>query len=408
MQRRRSSAVLQASTICTIRSAAIRWSPKACIPWGGALIDNLGNLFNKDHQLAHSYSTPHAASRRLDHARPTAAVNTKRMNAQRAFMVWTGLGLAALAVFVASLALGSIAVSPLRVMQALVSRSTDVIDEIVLSLRLPRALGGFAVGALLGMAGALLQVLLRNPLAEPYVLGVSGGAAAFALAAMLFSLSWWSVDVAAFTGAFLSILLVLGLARRELWRGEPQDTSPRLLLTGAVIAAGWGALITLMLAVAPENRLRGMVFWLTGDLNGVSMPWTALIALVIALIAIVPVAPQLNILLRGDVAAEALGVRVVQLRVRVYLVASLAAAAAVTTAGTIGFIGLVVPHVLRLAFGNDQRMLLPASALAGGLAVMGADLIARTVIAPAQLPVGVITALIGVPVFLWMLLRRAP
>jgi iron complex transport system permease protein len=167
-------------------------------------------------------------------------------------------------------------------------------------------------------------------------------------------------------------------------------------------------LITLMLAVAPENRLRGMVFWLTGDLNGVSMPWTALIALVIALIAIVPAAPQLNILLRGDVAAEALGVRVVQLRVRVYLVASLAAAAAVTTAGTIGFIGLVVPHVLRLAFGNDQRMLLPASALAGGLAVMGADLIARTVIAPAQLPVGVITALIGVPVFLWMLLRRAP
>jgi iron complex transport system permease protein len=330
------------------------------------------------------------------------------MNARRASMVWTVLGLAAISVFVASLALGSIAVSPLRVIHALVSQSTDVIDEIVLSLRLPRALGGFASGALLGMAGALLQVLLRNPLAEPYVLGVSGGAAAFALAAMLFSLSWWSVDAAAFAGAFLSILLVLGLARRELWRGEPQDASPRLLLTGAVIAAGWGALITLMLAIAPENRLRGMVFWLTGDLNGVAMPWTALIALAVALVAIVPVAPQLNILLRGDVAAEALGVPVVRLRLRVYLVASLAAAAAVTTAGTIGFIGLLVPHVLRLAFGNDQRMLLPASALAGGLAVMGADLIARTVIAPAQLPVGVITALIGVPVFLWMLLRRAP
>jgi iron complex transport system permease protein len=133
-----------------------------------------------------------------------------------------------------------------------------------------------------------------------------------------------------------------------------------------------------------------------------------LVVLAVALVAIVPVAPQLNILLRGDVAAEALGVPVVRLRLRVYLVASLAAAAAVTTAGTIGFIGLVVPHVLRLAFGNDQRMLLPASALAGGLAVMGADLIARTVIAPAQLPVGVITALTGVPVFLWMLLRRAP
>lgn len=333
------------------------------------------------------------------------------MSLTRATAIWVALAAAALAVFVASLALGSIALSPLRVIDALLhgrASSPDVIDEIVLSLRLPRALGGFAAGALLAMAGALLQVLLRNPLAEPYVLGVSGGAATFALAAMLAALPWWSVDAAAFAGAFLSIVLVLGLARRELWRGEPQDASPRLLLTGAVIAAGWGALITLMLAVAPENRLRGMVFWLTGDLNGVATPWAALIALVVVLAGIVPAAPQLNVMLRGDAAAQALGVPVVRLRLCVYLAASLAAAAAVTTAGTIGFVGLVVPHVLRLAFGNDQRMLLPAAALAGGLAVMGADLIARTVIAPAQLPVGVITALVGVPVFLWMLLRRSP
>jgi iron complex transport system permease protein len=179
-----------------------------------------------------------------------------------------------------------------------------------------------------------------------------------------------------------------------------------LLLTGAVIAAGWGALITLLLNLAPDNRLRGMLFWLTGDLNGGTMPWTALAALAIVLVAIVPVAPRLNVLLRGDAAAQALGVAVMPLRLRVYLVASLAAAAAVTTAGTIGFVGLVVPHMLRLAFGNDQRMLLPAAALGGGVAVMGADLIARTVIAPAQLPVGVITSMIGVPVFLWMLLHR--
>jgi iron complex transport system permease protein len=129
------------------------------------------------------------------------------------------------------------------------------------------------------------------------------------------------------------------------------------------------------------------------------------VALVVVLIAIVPVAPRLNVLLRGDAAAQALGVEVMPLRLRVYLAASLAAAAAVTTAGTIGFVGLVVPHMLRLAFGNDQRMLLPAAALGGGVAVMGADLIARLVIAPAQLPVGVITSIIGVPVFLWMLLR---
>jgi iron complex transport system permease protein len=331
------------------------------------------------------------------------------MTAQRAAAIWAALALLALVVFAASLALGSVPLSLSRVLGALMpsaGASADIADEIVRSLRLPRALAGFACGALLSLAGALLQVLLRNPLAEPYVLGVSGGAASFALVAMLAGATWWLVDVSAFAGALASILLVLGLARRELWRGEPQDTSPRLLLTGAVIAAGWGAIITLLLSVAPESRLRGMLFWLTGDLNGGPLPWAALVAVCVALAAIVPAGAQLNVLLRGDAAARTLGVQVVALRLRVYLVASLAAAAAVTTGGTIGFVGLVVPHMLRLAFGNDQRMLLPASALAGGAAVMGADLAARTLIAPAQLPVGVVTALAGVPVFLWMLLRR--
>jgi len=331
------------------------------------------------------------------------------MHAKRAVAIWCALAALTLIVLVASLALGSVPLTPARVLAALLPAhhaQADIAGEIVRTLRLPRALAGFACGALLAVAGALLQVLLRNPLAEPYVLGVSGGAASFALLAMMAGCAWWVVDSSAFAGAFVSILLVLGLARRELWRGEPQDTSPRLLLTGAVIAAGWGALITLLLTLAPDNRLRGMLFWLTGDLNGGGLPWLALMALAAVLVAILPAAPQLNVLLRGDVAAEALGVSVMRLRLRVYLVASLAAAAAVTTGGSIGFVGLVVPHTLRLAFGNDQRMLLPAAALGGGIAVMGADLIARTAIAPAQLPVGVITALIGVPVFLWMLLRR--
>lgn len=330
------------------------------------------------------------------------------MNAARAATIWIALGVAACVVLVASLALGSVALPVSRALTALLharAANPDIADEIVLTLRLPRALAGFASGALLALAGALLQVLLRNPLAEPYVLGVSGGAATFALAAMLASSPWWGVDLAACAGAFASIVIVLGLARRDVWRSG-QDASPRLLLTGVVIASGWGALITLMLSIAPENRLRGMIFWLTGDLNGAAPPWPALIALGVALAVTVPVAPQLNVLLRGDAAAHALGVPVARLRLRVYLVASLAAAAAVTTAGTIGFVGLVVPHLLRLAFGNDQRMLVPAAALGGGLAVMAADLAARTVIAPAQLPVGVVTALTGVPMFLWMLLRR--
>jgi iron complex transport system permease protein len=331
------------------------------------------------------------------------------MHARRAIVIWGVLGMLTLAVLLASLAFGSVPLTPSRVLAALWTSphaQPDFAREIVRALRLPRALAGFACGALLASAGALLQVLLRNPLAEPYVLGVSGGAASFALLAMLAGAAWWLIEASACAGAFVSILLVLGLARRELWRGEPLDTSPRLLLTGAVIAAGWGALITLLLTLAPDDRLRGMLFWLTGDLSGGTLPWPALAALCIVLAAILPAAPQLNVLLRGDAAAQALGIPVLRLRLRIYLVASLAAAAAVTTGGTIGFVGLVVPHTVRLAFGNDQRMLLPAAALAGGCAVMGADLLARTVIAPAQLPVGVITALAGVPVFLWMLLRR--
>lgn len=338
-----------------------------------------------------------------------------RMNARRAAFVWIVLALAALIVFVAALMLGSVSISPARAVLALAhlpghagadSRSSDMAGEIVRTLRLPRALAGFSCGALLALAGALLQVLLRNPLAEPYVLGVSGGAAAFAVAALFAGWASWLVDMASFGGALLSIALVLGLARHELWRGEPQEASPRLLLTGVVVATGWGAIITLLMALAPDERLRGIVFWLTGDLNGAANPWPALVALAVALAVCVPVAPQLNVLLRGDALAVSLGVPATRLRLRIYIVASLAAAASVTTAGTIGFVGLVVPHALRLVLGNDQRMLVPASALAGGIAVMGADLVARTVIAPAQLPVGVVTALVGVPVFLWMLLGR--
>jgi iron complex transport system permease protein len=338
-----------------------------------------------------------------------------RMNARRAAFVWTALALSAFAVFIAALMFGSVTISPSRAVLALLrlpwhasvdGQSNDVAGEIVRTLRVPRAIAGFSCGALLALAGALLQVLLRNPLAEPYVLGVSGGAAAFAVAVLFAGWAWWLVDVASFGGALLSIVIVLGLARREFWRGEPQEASPRLLLTGVVVATGWGAIVTLLLALAPDDRLRGIVFWLTGDLNGAASPWPALVVLAVALGVCMPVAPQLNVLLRGDTLAASLGVPVAQLRRRIFLVASLAAAASVTTAGTIGFVGLVVPHALRLVLGNDQRMLVPASALAGGVAVMGADLIARTVIAPAQLPVGVVTALVGVPVFLWLLLGK--
>jgi iron complex transport system permease protein len=184
------------------------------------------------------------------------------------------------------------------------------------------------------------------------------------------------------------------------------DASPRLLLIGVIMAAGWGALITLLLTLAPEARLRGMLFWLMGDLNGAESWAPALLVLACALAVSYPRARELNVLLRGEVLAHALGVRVAPLRRMIYLLASVATALAVTTAGAIGFVGLVVPHALRLALGNDQRMLLPASALAGGTLLLLADTVARSVLAPQQLPVGVITALLGVPAFMFLLTRN--
>jgi ABC-type cobalamin/Fe3+-siderophores transport system ATPase subunit len=199
------------------------------------------------------------------------------------------------------------------------------------------------------------------------------------------------------------MLLVFGLAH-----GEGGWTQSRLLLTGVIVAAGCGAVVTLMLAIAPEDRLRGMLFWLMGDLSQTGDPQLVLILLVAVLLIALPFARELNLLARGADVAQALGVAVRPLRRGVYLVASLATAAAVTHAGAIGFIGLIVPHLVRLATGNDQRLLLPASVLAGGSLLVIADTLARTVLAPQQLPVGVLTALIGVPVFLFLLTRGAP
>ncbi|MGP1678763.1 MAG: FecCD family ABC transporter permease [Burkholderiales bacterium] len=328
---------------------------------------------------------------------------------RRALLIWLSLAAAALAAFALALASGSMHLPPLELLQALISPGDSVAGEIVIRLRLPRALAAFAVGGLLALAGALMQVLLRNPLADPYILGLSGGAAVGALGAMLAGLGALAVNLGASAGALAAVALVFAFARRDFAHQQlygALDASPRLLLTGVIMAAGWGALITLMLTLAPQARLRGMLFWLMGDLNGVESWAPALLALALALALTYPSARELNVLLRGEALAHALGVRVAPLRRRIYLVASVATALAVTTAGAIGFVGLVVPHALRLALGNDQRVLLPASALAGGTLLLLADTAARSLLAPQQLPVGVITALVGVPAFMFLLTRR--
>jgi iron complex transport system permease protein len=287
---------------------------------------------------------------------------------RRALLIWLLLAACALATFALALATGSSRVAMPDLLQALFSSHDSLASEIVLKLRLPRALAAFATGGLLALAGALMQILLRNPLADPYVLGLSGGAAVGALGAMLAGLGALAIDLGAAGGALASILLVFALARRDFARQQmfgALDASPRLLLTGVVLAAGWGAIITVMLTVAPEAQLRGMLFWLMGDLNGAESWLPALLMLAAALAVIYPAARDLNVLLRGEAFAHALGVRVTRVRRTIYLVAAAATALAVTTAGAIGYVGLVVPHALRLALGNDQRVLLPACALAG-------------------------------------------
>jgi iron complex transport system permease protein len=319
---------------------------------------------------------------------------------RRALLILATLILLALASFWTALAAGSIAVAAGDVLSALFGQPAPGAD-VVLKLRLPRALAAFACGGLLALAGALMQVLLRNPLADPYILGISGGAGVGALFAMLLGLPALGIDGLAFAGALGAMLLVFGLAH-----GDGSWTQTRLLLTGVIVAAGCGALVALMLAVAPEDRLRGMLFWLMGDLAQATDTWPPLLVLAAALALAMPFARELNLLARGLLQAQALGVAVSRLRYAVYLLASLATAAAVTTAGSIGFVGLVVPHLVRLATGHDQRLLLPASVLAGGSLLVLADTLARTLIAPQQLPVGVLTALIGVPIFLFLLSRQ--
>ncbi|WP_436262677.1 FecCD family ABC transporter permease [Natronocella acetinitrilica] len=305
-----------------------------------------------------------------------------------------------MAAMVLAVAVGSVAI-PVSGLLGVISGDADALHRtLVLELRVPRVLAAFATGGLLAVAGALMQVLLRNPLADPYVLGLSGGAAVGALGAMLLGLGTVVVSGSAFAGALLSTVLVFGLAH-----GTGSWTPTRLLLTGVVVAAGWGAVITFMLVIGPTERIPGMLYWLMGDLAYARSPWPAVVVLALACALIVPLGRSLNVLARGPLQAATLGVAVRPLEWSVYVAASLLTATAVTTAGTIGFIGLIVPHMLRLVFGSDQRIILPASALAGGTLLVLADTLARTLIAPEQLPVGVITAMLGVPTFLYLLYR---
>jgi len=295
---------------------------------------------------------------------------------------------------------GSVDIALGELWQVLTGGGSPLHQTLILELRVPRALAAFATGGLLAVAGALMQVLLRNPLADPYVLGLSSGSSVGALLAMLLGLGGLVVSGAAFVGALISATLVFTLAN-----GGGSWTPTRLLLTGVIISAGWTALVTFMLAVSPSDKLPGMLYWLMGDLAYARSPWPALLVLLSICLLLLPLGRSLNVLARGPMQAAALGIAVKRMEWSIYILSSLLTAFAVTTAGAIGFVGLIVPHMLRLIVGNDQRLILPASALAGGSLLTLADTLARSIIAPQQLPAGVITAMLGVPTFLYLLHR---
>lgn len=316
--------------------------------------------------------------------------------------------LALAALLVVAVAAGVLAgpsfLRPAEVLGALVGRGDPSATAIVWSLRLPRVALGLLVGGLLAVSGASLQVLVRNPLADPYLLGLSGGAGLGAVLAISAGVaSPWAVPAAAFGGALLAMVAVYRLAAVA---GGALDGRV-LVLAGVVVGAFAGALVSGLLAVTDAQGARSAMLWLMGGLGGAG--WGTVAALTVyaapALAVLVAEARSLNLLALGEEPAQHLGADVARTKRRVFIAASLLTAAAVASAGIIGFVGLVVPHAIRILRGHDHRALLPAAFVAGGALLILADAGARTVFAPVELPVGVITAIIGVPVFA-ILLRR--
>ena len=297
-----------------------------------------------------------------------------------------------------SLLSGSVELSISQLLVELWRPQHDLQSQVLREIRIPRTMAAFITGGLLALSGVIMQVLLRNPLADPYILGISGGAAVGALAAILLGFGGWWLSNAAFAGALFSVLLVFGIANKF---GNWSVT--RLLLTGVVISAGWGAVINVLLTTSSTNNVQSMLFWLMGDLSQSTVGIGHGVLLFAGIGGGLLASRSLNVLMRGELVAAGLGVNIDALRIALYFSASLFTATAVTIAGSVGFVGLVVPHMLRLLGARDHRLLLPGSVLLGGSFLVIADSLARTLIAPQQLPVGVVTAIIGVPSFLIIL-----
>ncbi|MEE8267863.1 MAG: iron ABC transporter permease [Gemmatimonadales bacterium] len=319
---------------------------------------------------------------------------------------WSALTLILVTTLLVSVFVGAADLSPGEVLAALLGQGDETTRTIVLNLRVPRAALAALVGACLALSGAVFQALLRNPLAEPYILGISGGSAVGAVTVIVLGLGVrlpWLLPLAAFAGAIVAMGVVLRIA---LGVGGALDTRV-LLLAGVVVGAFFNAIILLLLNFADANTFRAAVFWMMGNLSGATWRSVSLLTayLVPAALVLMALARPFNLIAVGEDTALYLGVRVGTVRLVAYLTTSLLVAASVAVSGVIGFVGLIVPHGLRLIWGSDHRMLLPASMLAGASFLMLTDTVARTIAAPAELPTGVVTALAGVPVFVMLLMR---
>lgn len=327
-----------------------------------------------------------------------------RATPRRVLAVCLGLGLLLLLALLIGLWLGTVSIGPGQFWAWLTGRLEGASAIILGQLRLPRLLLAALVGACLGLCGAVFQAILRNPLAEPFILGVSGGAACGAVLSVLVGLSGlWGQSALAFGGALGTVALVLAIARR---RGSMETST--LILTGVMINAFFTALIMFVISTTTDQKLHAILFWLYGDLAAANLTKVGLL-LPVTLVGggvIFYFARHLNLLTAGSVAAASLGVAVERVKFIMFLVVSLLVGVTVSLSGLIGFVGLMVPHLVRMTLGHDHRLLLPASALFGASFLMLADTAARTIISPSALPVGVVTAFLGAPFFVLLMAKR--
>jgi iron complex transport system permease protein len=333
----------------------------------------------------------------------------ERLTAQRLAITLAALAILLIAVGVFSLALGSEHVGLANVIRIVAAEITGRVAEvsseqriIIADIRLPRVLMAIVVGAALAVAGSAYQALLRNPLADPGILGISSGAALGAISATIFAESLpISRPVAAFAGAVITIAVVYALGQ-----GRRGSGTERLILAGVIINALLSSIVIFLVTSASGARQRNVLSWLIGDLSGESellLPVAVFVSIGIG--AVYLNARSLNLMMIGEQDALTLGVEARRVKIAVYLAASLLTGAAVAVSGAIGFVGLIIPHAVRLVGGSDNRLVVPASALVGGVFLMLADTIARTAVAPRELNIGVITSLVGAPVFVYLLRR---